>query len=147
MRESHGSPSRTTATISGARIMPVSSRVLSIGSAPEPPLATGEVLESLVEVRHAEVRPVLGTEGEFGVCRLPQEEVAGPLVAAGANHKVDVRLARGVEVLGEMRLGDLGRIGASRNEGAGGIDDLGATGIVEADVERQPGPLAGPVLG
>src|SRR5687768_14772083 len=147
MSDSHGSPSRTTATMSGARIMPVSSLVLSIGSAPEPSLAAGEVLESLIEVFHVEVRPELGTEGELGVGRLPQQEVARSLVAPGPNHKVDVRLARGVEMLGEVRLGDLVRVGASGDEGTGGIDDLSATGIVEADVERHPCPLAGALLG
>ena len=60
--------------------------------------------------------------------------------------EVDVRLAGGVEVLGEVILVDGVRIRMGRDEGASRVDDLRASGVVEADVERQPGAFPRPLL-
>ena len=68
-------------------------------SSPEPPVAGAEGGQGLVVALHIEVRPQHLGEEKLGVGTLPQHEVAQPHLAAGADHQVDVRLARGVQVL------------------------------------------------
>ena len=46
---------------------------------------------------------------ELGVGALPEQEVAGALLAAGPDDQVGIGLAGGVEVLAEPLLVDLGR--------------------------------------
>ena len=110
-------------------------------SASEPAVAVGVVGQGRVKVVGGEVRPVLRAEDELGVGGLPEQEVAGSLVTPGADQDVDIGLAGGVEVLGEVILVDPRGVGGARDERACGIDDLGASGVVEADVEREPALL------
>ncbi len=60
----------------------------------EPARAPGELEQRLVEGGRAEVRPQAVGEHELRVGGLPDEEVADPLLAAGADDEVGVRAGR-----------------------------------------------------
>src|SRR5690606_21655701 len=57
---------------------------------PETPVPAGELLERGVEVLLGVVRPVGVREDQLGVSALPEQKIAEPLLAAGADHEVDV---------------------------------------------------------
>src|SRR6185295_1582971 len=68
----------------------------SIGAA-ETPAPVLEVMDRLVEVLSAKVRPECVGDPEFGVCGLPEEEVRDAKLAAGPNQQVRVGEPVGVE--------------------------------------------------
>ena len=85
----------------------------------------------------------MSSKEEFGVGALPQQEVAQPLLAAGADEEVHVRRARAVHRLSE----GVGEIGASQRataETRGSPAEGVAGGVVHGDAEMQP--LAAPRL-
>ena len=88
-----------------------------------------------------EVGPQRGNEDELGIGRLPQQEVAGALLAGGADEQVDVGHVGLVEVPGDHALVDLGRIDASRRHLARDplcrIGDLGSAAVVDAHREGE----------
>ena len=63
------------------------SRVRSIGQPPNRRLAALVLGDGRVEVVVGEVRPELVAEDQLGVGRLPEQEVARALVAAGPDHR------------------------------------------------------------
>src|SRR5439155_18986390 len=135
--ESHGSPRSVTPTTIGARIPALIRRVESIGSScAVAALALSELLDGGVEVSLREVRPQRVREDELGIGPLPQQEVAGALLATGSDDQVRVGLTGGVELLVEAMLVDLVGGNAGSDERARGVDDLGPPGVVEGDVER-----------
>ena len=83
-------------------------RVASIGpSCAVPALALGELLERGFQIGLGEVGPQGLAEDELGVGALPEQEVAGALLAAGPDDQVGVRLAGGVELVAEALLVDV----------------------------------------
>ena len=112
MSESHGSPSSTIAMTIGARMPALIRRVVSIGaSCSVATLALGVLVDGGVQVGLAEVGPEGRREDQLGIRPLPEQEVAGALLAPGADDQVGVGLAGGVEMLGEPILVDLVRQG------------------------------------
>ena len=110
-------------------------------------LRVGELLDGGIEIGLAEVRPQGRREDELRVGALPQQEVAGALLTAGADDQVGIALAGGVEVLGEAILVDLRDRHAGSQQHSGGVDDLRPPRVVEGDVERHPLAVPGPLLG
>src|SRR5207245_3470635 len=112
---------------------------------PEPahaPLVGGE---RLVEVRPAEIRPERLRAVELRVGRLPEQEVAEPHLAGGADHQVRIRESPSVEVARQARFVELREVGAFARQFVDGIDDLLAAAVVDRDVEggspADPGSL------
>ena len=58
--------------------------------AAEAPLAALEIGDGRAQIVGAEIGPQRIDEAQLGVGRLPQQEVGQPLLAAGADDKVDV---------------------------------------------------------
>src|SRR3954464_7588843 len=82
-------PIQSAARRTGTRTSADSARVRSTPSLPpEPAVSAGELQQGGVERVRAEVRPQALREHELGVGGLPDEEVADPLLAAGADHEV-----------------------------------------------------------
>ena len=48
-------------------------------------------VEGLVEIRTSEVGPITGGEHQFSICDLPQQEVADPGFATGADEEFGIR--------------------------------------------------------
>jgi len=67
----------------------------------------GVLLERLEELRLAEIGPQHVREGELGIGRLPEKEVADAELPAGADDEVGIGNPRGVEAGGEDLLRDL----------------------------------------
>src|SRR6185312_13225992 len=142
------SPKMATATTIGARMPALIRRVASIGSScAVASLALGELLDRGVEVGLGEIRPEGVGEDELGVGPLPQQEVAGALLPAGADDEVRVGLPGGVQVLPEALLVDLLGWHPGSDQRPCGVDDLRAAGVVEGDVERHLLPASRAVLG
>src|SRR5208283_1805594 len=93
------------------------------------PVPAGVDLAGLPQVPAVEVGPQRVQKDQFGVVRLPDEEVRGPVLAGRAHEQVDVRHFRFVQVAGEQLLVHLvradlarGHIGGDRG---GRVGDLG----------------------
>ena len=125
------------------------------------------------EMEAAEVGPEAVGDEDLGVGDLPQEEVGDALLAGGADDEVGVGHVSGIEAGVELRLvdagldgivdpfggehvfdGDAALVGFSDeivDEGAGGVDDLGAGTVVEGESEGGAGVfgrlLGGPLHG
>src|SRR5579871_6366678 len=54
------------------------------------PLSAGVFQQRLAQVREGEIRPEHGSKIKFRVGRLPEQEIAEPLLAAGADEQVRV---------------------------------------------------------
>src|SRR3954454_17432115 len=76
----------------------------------EPPLTRRVLLARRPQVPAVEVRPEGVEEDELGVGRLPQQEVAGPVLLGAAHEQVDVGHVGLVEVPGDGLLVDLVRV-------------------------------------
>src|SRR5947209_2364399 len=74
----------------------------------EAPLAAGEEGQRRFELGHIELRPQHLAEKQLRIGRMPQQEVTDPLLAAGADHEVDLRHIRELHVGGEATLINLG---------------------------------------
>src|SRR5882757_2730759 len=85
---------------------------------PLPVLPAREAAHRAQEVDLPEGRPVRLAEVQLGVRALPQQEVREALLAAGADDQLGVRLAGGVEMPGDVllgeRAGELGQRGTRR---------------------------------
>src|SRR3954463_12312671 len=92
-------------------------------------VARGVLLDRGPQVATVVVRPQRVLEHQFGVRRLPQQEVRDALLAAGANEEIDVRHLRLVEVAREHLVADLRRVEAAgrdvARERSRGVSDLG----------------------
>src|ERR687897_3160623 len=91
--------------------------------------------ESRQELIRGEVWPQRIRHVEFGVGYLPEQEVGDAELAAGPDHQVDLGYVGGVEVIGEGHLVDVLRGETVCDYPAGGVHDLGATSVVERDVD------------
>src|SRR5215203_7565735 len=94
-----------------------------------------ERLEGPQELIGREVGPQRIRHVELGVGYLPEQEVRDAQLAAGTDHQVDLGYVGGVEVTGEGHLVDVLRGETVCDYPAGGVHDLGASSVVERDVD------------
>src|ERR1019366_1384575 len=116
----------------GRRAPPGVCGPLAISGPPSPAEsapALGVLGEGLLERLAREVRPQLLAEDQLGVGRLPQQVVGEPSLAAGADDQVGIVHLGPIEACAELGFGGAG-------EAAGGIDDLGASAVVEGHEHR-----------
>src|SRR5581483_2596856 len=74
------------------RTLPSNSRSAALLRNPaEAPVAAGILGERLLKGRFAEIRPEALDKVQLGIGALPQQEIAQPLLATGANQQVDIR--------------------------------------------------------
>src|ERR1700682_5349756 len=115
------------------------------------PLTPAELGDRLFQVLLAEIRPQRVDEHQLGVGTLPQHEIADALLAAGADQQVGVGHARRQQLaLEEILVDAIGRQLARRDlpgKAAGGLQDLGARAIVDADIHVDAAVAARHVLG
>src|SRR5437667_698558 len=101
----------------------------------EAPVPTGVFLQRLNELWFAKIGPKRRCHDEFGVGTLPEQKVADPHFAAGANHQVRIGVMTGVKMLRNGRLVDLGRLDFPMPDFAGDVadclDDLRAPAITQ----------------
>src|SRR5579859_268045 len=89
-----GPPSQAASTPSGARIAAERirrARASCLESASRcaiAPLAAVKLAERALQIRLGEIRPKRVDEHEFGIGGLPEQEVAEPLLAAGADDQI-----------------------------------------------------------
>src|SRR5918992_676793 len=140
-----GWPAHTTARSNGTRTAALASlrRSTPVGLAAETTGATGVLGECLVERGRVEVGPQPVAEVELRIGRLPDQEVADPLVASGPDEQVRLGQAARVQPLGDGVLVDGLERQAVRHTAAYGIHDVAAARVVERDVERHPRPIGG----
>jgi hypothetical protein len=107
--------------------------------------------QRLVKGGPIEIRPEAGHEDEFRIGRLPQQEIGKPLLAAGADHQIRIGYPGGVDMAGEGRFRDRGRIHVP---GPYRLGDLAnrthhfvAGTVVEGDDEANAGVVTGAFLG
>src|SRR5258707_8243308 len=102
------------------------------------PLTPAKLDDRLLQMLLAEIRPQGVDEHQFGVGALPEQEIADALFAAGADQEVGIGHARRQQLALEAILVDaIGRQFARRDlpgKTAGGLQDLGARAVVDADV-------------
>src|SRR5271169_3597033 len=126
--------------------------------APRAPVASGldgaepsypalELHHRLVQVTATHVGPQDVGEEELAVSDLPEEEVRDAGLARGADDEVGVGHVREVEVTPDGLLVDLVGRSALRDEGPDGIDDLGATAVVERHRHDHPRVVPGELDG
>src|SRR6185436_6897369 len=102
------------------------------------------------QVAPVEVRPERVQEDHLGVGRLPQQEVAGPLLAGGPHEQVDVGHGRLVEVARDGPLVDV--VGLEpplldeQRDPAGRIGDFGPAAVVDTHRQRHHGVVPGQLL-
>src|SRR6185369_2955082 len=98
---SQGDPRNTPPSASGINtraemIRCASMLVLSAGAVS--PFAIVKLADGILEIILGEVGPQAIEEHQLGVGRLPQQEIADPLLAAGADHQVRVGNLSGQQV-------------------------------------------------
>src|ERR1051325_4201743 len=105
------------------------------------PLALLEVDDGLEEMPTAKIGPQHLRHVDLGIRDLPQKKVRDAQLAAGADQKVGVAGAGGVEMVGEDGLVDHGvahlLLAQEGHDAVAGVDDLCATAVVEGDLEEQ----------
>src|SRR5918995_1200771 len=106
-----------------------------------------ERLEGQHELLGGKVGPERIRHVELGVGYLPEQEVGDAQLAAGPDHQIYLGYVGGVEVTGEGHLVDLPGRETVRDDPAGGVHDLGASTVVEGDVDVEPVVGRGEVLG
>src|SRR5690606_4428051 len=110
----------------------------------------GVDLAGVPEVPAVEVGPEGVQEDELGVGRLPEQEVGEPLLAGGADEQVDVGDVGGVQPGGERVLVHLGRVdpalGDVLGQPGGGVGDLRAAPVVDAELQGERGVVLGHLL-
>ena len=100
--------------------------------------------------RFVEVGPQRVDEQQFGISRLPQQEIGQPHLARRADQQVQLRQTGGVELsverLSRRSIAGLELAGGGfGREPAGRCSDLGARAVVEGDDQRQPAVAGGAV--
>src|SRR5690606_2594489 len=102
--------------------------------AAETPLASAIGLEGLFERGLIEVRPPDDGEVKLRVGRLPEPEVADPLLAPGASEEIGLRRPghrkMRCEVLFAEPVGFAGQLGRSLQQRPGGLEDVPAATVV-----------------
>src|SRR5919112_2199252 len=141
-------PMAMLASAIGASTRAVAALHRSIGNLDAAP-APGpgpERLQGPQELTWGEIGPQRVRNVELGVGYLPEQEVRDAQLAAGTDHQVDLGNVRGVEVIGERRLVDILRRETVRQDPSGGVHDLGASSVVERDVDVEVVVARGKVL-
>ena len=103
-----------------------------------------EVEEGFEEAGALEIGPESFRDKNFGVGDLPEEKIADAHFAAGADEKIGIGQVGGVEMLGEVFLGDgsggvavAARLGGTGGEDSvHGVDNFGAATVIEGDGEH-----------
>lgn len=130
----------------------------AFAEATESALAMLVGVDGLEQVKAVEVGPEAVGDEDLGVGDLPEEEVGDALLAGGADDEVGVGHVRGVEGAGDGGLVEglecagseeildgtaagVGFGGEVGEDGADGVDDLGAGAIVEGQGEGSAGVL------
>src|SRR5215203_5565805 len=142
------SPIAMLASAIGASIRAVAALHRSIGTLDAAP-APGpgpERLQSPQKLLGGEVGPQRFRHVELGVGYLPEQEVRDAQLAAGPDQQVDLGYVGGVEVTGERHLVDVLRRETVCDYPAGGVHDLGASSVVERDVDVEVVIARGKVL-
>jgi len=104
------------------------------------------VAQRAQEVDTPEIRPVDLTEVVLRVHRLPQQEAGQTLLTRGADDQVRIRLALGVQVLGDVLLGQRVRYllqggpgrGPLAQEIADRVGDLLPPAVADGDIDLDP---------
>ena len=104
----------------------------------EPPLAGLIAADGFEEIQLLKIGPVHVGEIQFRVGGLPQQEVAQPMLAAGADEQIRVRQVRGEQALVQGLLIDLVRRqpagGNVPRQPPGGFDDLAPAAVIQRQV-------------
>ena len=115
--------------------------------ASEAAMASSIFLHGGQEIFLGEFGPRFWRDDDFGVAELPEEKVGEAHFAGGADEKIGVGGAGGVEAGGEGGFVDGVRIeGAGpgvAGEGAGGVGDFGARAVAEGEGEGEGGVAGG----
>src|SRR4051794_15153013 len=106
-------------------------------------MAAGELEKGGVECVRTEVGPEVLGEVELGIGRLPDQEVGETLLAAGPDHQVWIWQAGRIEARADRAFVDLIGRDAALAEPPERVDKLRTAGVVEGDVEEQPGTPGG----
>ena len=116
--------------------------VEAVGQPAELALAAREGTATLEQVVAAKVGPERRRDPELGVRDLPEQEIADPHLARGADQEVGIAHPVGVEIRGEKRLVHLIRVDAARphvfGEPPGGVADLGPAAVIDRQAEDHP---------
>jgi hypothetical protein len=86
-------------------------------------------------------------EDELRIRRLPEQEVADPHFAAGADEEVGIGRVAERHVAVERRLVEVLGLDAADHRLPARLDDVPAAAVVEGDRQVDPGVVAGAVLG
>src|SRR5262245_14381988 len=139
-------PIQSATRRTGTRTRAESARVRSTPSLPTVPARPPCELEQRgVERVGTEVGPQAVGEHELRVGRLPDEEVADPLLAAGPDDEVGVGQAARVQGLADRPLVDVLGRDAGGGDAPERVHELGAAGVVPRDVEVEARAARGPV--
>lgn len=106
--------------------------------------------DGLVQFMRREVRPQYVREVKLRICALPQQEVRYPLLSAGADQQIGVGDTGGIEVVGELLLGQLAvrpALGDVARVAFRGVDYLVAPAVIEADVRLKALVALGNLVG
>src|SRR5262249_25005629 len=116
-----------------------------------PAVAAGEDLAGVPQVAPVEIGPECVEKHQFGVGRLPEQEVRKALLAGGPDEKVHSGNRRLVQVTGEHLFVDLARPDLSgdrvRGDSGGRVGDLGPASVVDAELQGQHGISGRHLLG
>src|SRR5580693_5559400 len=108
----------------------------------KPPFARGVLVERGEEGRVVEIRPQDREEHEFGVGRLPEQEIRQPHFAGGANDEIGVGKASRVEPLGQFVRPDRPSVEAPvanvDRQTPRRLEDFLPPAVIESHREREP---------
>src|SRR5690606_2647702 len=117
----------------------------------EASIAVEVELDRVPQIGAAEVGPQCVEEHHLGVRGLPQQEVRGALLPAGAHEQIDIGHVGHVEVPAHGLLGDGGRPQSPRvhlsRDAPDRVHDLQAPAVVDAHGEGEPVVAPGQLLG
>src|SRR5690606_20422056 len=109
-RSNHGRPSTTAITATGISTREETRRVRKLellGARTVATVAAAEFADGMLEVVLREIRPQPVDEEQLGIGRLPEQEVADALLAAGADQQIRVRNAFGEQMAPDQVLVDV----------------------------------------
>src|SRR5271163_1730810 len=131
---------------SSLAVMPIPSRRRLDGGrldeSAEPTLARRILIERGDESRVVEIRPQDRQEDEFGIGRLPEQEIRQPHLAGGADYEIGIGKSGRVEPVGQIVLPD--RLGVEApvtnvdRKAPRRLDDLLPGAIIESHRQRKP---------
>src|SRR5258707_8402912 len=119
-----------------------------LAGAPEAALPLAIPGDRRVELLGVEVRPQRRGEIQFGIRKLPKQEIADALLAAGANEQIGFWRVVEREVRSELLLGEpLGRQRGAAHQLQQGLHQIPAAAVVGCNRERESRIARGELLG